>query len=93
MHAINIRQREHCAYLTSAVNIEVVREEIVASVLKHYRKDPELQHKQLNVTFKGEVGLDLDGLTREMFNLFFSTLFGGDTFAGNLQKIPRMDHR
>ena len=70
--ALLTRRDEFKAYLGRTRDIDVDRQEIVSCVLKEYRKDPYLVHSNLNVYFQGEVGVDADGLTREMFQLFFS---------------------
>ena len=68
------------------------RADIKNSVMAHYMRDPELQNHRLEVTFIDEVGVDADGLTREMFQLFG---FGitEKYFHGNTMKIPTLDHR
>ena len=46
----------------------------------------------LEVTVKGEVGVDADGLTREMFQLF-GFMVTEKYCHGNTMKVPTLDYR
>ncbi|KAK3722360.1 hypothetical protein QZH41_003617 [Actinostola sp. cb2023] len=67
--------------------VKVRRNHIVHDVLNLYRDDTFPDHK-LNVTFEDEVGMDLGGLTEDMFSSFweeaFQTFFDGD----GVVKVP-----
>ena len=56
--------------LGDTVCIFVTRENLIAEVVKIYLEKPFLICKKLLVTFVGEEGLDLDGVSREFFSLF-----------------------
>ena len=58
-------------YLTSVRKVTVSRNNIIESVLELYSGD-DILHCVLNVTFEGEeFAIDADGVTKEMFCLFF----------------------
>jgi hypothetical protein len=80
-----IRRVEHCKYLGSPTEIEVDRDNIVETVLRHYRSS-DLEHHKIEVRFKGEIGLDADRITREMLQLFFQELTE-KYFRGSIQKV------
>ena len=50
--------------------IIIRRHFIFEDILEAYSSDPELPKHTINVEFQGEMGVDADGLTREMFALF-----------------------
>lgn len=60
--------------------------------LTAYRTDLELEHHRLEVQIQDEMAVDIDGVTKEMFQLFFSA-FAEQHLYGNLHKVPDNDHR
>lgn len=64
------------------------------SVLDVYTLNPDLVYHKLDVSFEDEaIGLDLGGLTKEMFTHFFVELLQSEHFEGNFAKVPALDHR
>ena len=79
-------------FLCPAIPVEVDRKDIVASVLKVYEANKNIQYHRLHVTFTGEIGMDDNGLTREMFWHFFES-FANTHLEGCKEKVPNNDHR
>ena len=52
-------------------HITIHRHFVFEDVIKQYSSDPNLPGHILCVEFQGEMGVDADGLTREMFALFW----------------------
>lgn len=86
------RRKDARNYLCMAKRIEVDRADIINTVLTAYREDLELEYHHLEVTLKGEMAVDVDGVTKETFQLFFSA-FAEEYCCGYLQKVPDNDHR
>ncbi|XP_076079240.1 uncharacterized protein LOC143049518 [Mytilus galloprovincialis] len=79
--------------LLPAINVTIRREDIIEDVLTTYREHPDIIHHHINCTFVGEENaLDLEGVTREMFSVFFMAVIM-KFFIGNLHKLPRVDAR
>ena len=57
--------------LGDTVFISATRENLIDEAIKIYMEKPFLICKKLHVTFVGEEGLDLDGVSREFFSLFW----------------------
>lgn len=57
-----------------------------------YLKDPNLIHHNLEVSFVGEMGDDVGGITQEALRKFWIAFC--DTYCeGHLQMIPTVNHR
>ncbi|XP_063404554.1 uncharacterized protein LOC134688018 [Mytilus trossulus] len=79
--------------LLPAINVTIRREDIIQDVLTTYREHPDIIHHHINCTFVGEENaLDLEGVTREMFSVFFMAVIM-KFFIGNQHKLPRVDAR
>ena len=65
------KRQQAYAYLCSIKEITVRREQIVETVLDAYRADLQLHHHKLLVVLEGEAALDMEGVTKEIFTLFF----------------------
>ena len=79
-------------FLCPQIQIEVDRGDMVASVIKTYKANRNLQYHKLMVTSKGEIGIDDDGLTREMFWHFFEC-FAKKHLEACYEKVHNNDHR
>ena len=66
LRRINLKQA-----LGDTVFISVTRENLIDEAIKIYMEKPFFICKKLHVTFVGEEGLDLDGVSREFFSLFW----------------------
>ena len=69
--------------------IEVQRANVFTTLLQMYRDDEELVNHALNVTFTGESGVDLGGLTKELFTLFWVEA-NRELFTGEHYTVPYM---
>lgn len=67
--------------------IEVGRLTVVKDMLKVYREYRDLCTKEIRVTFRNETGMDMGGLTTELFPLFWNSL-ESTHFDGNVEKVP-----
>lgn len=76
--------------LLPAKRVTVHRETLVEDVMDAYRKDTSFIHHKIDVTFKEENAIDLQGLTREMFTTFFNLIFL-KFFFGRNEKAPCFD--
>ena len=68
-------------------SIEVGRLTIVKDMLQVYQQFTELCGKEIRVTFHNENGVNMCGLTRELFTVFW-TAIESSYFAGNIEKVP-----
>jgi len=59
--------------------------------LRAYRKYLDLEHHAIEVELDGEKAVDVLGVTKEMFHLFFTGIM--DHFEGDIEKVPNNDHR
>jgi hypothetical protein len=57
-----------------------------------YTVDRQLSHHKLHIKFVKETAVDAGGPTQEAIRLFW-TAFCQKYCEGNLQKIPKLDHR
>ncbi|XP_063954743.1 uncharacterized protein LOC135153898 [Lytechinus pictus] len=92
MTELERRRAQAFLYLCANRKIVVSRQDIIATVLDAYRSNLELEHHRLTVELKDEIAVDLDGVTKEMFQLFFSA-FAEKYMTGHLEKVPNNDHR
>ena len=60
------------------------RTTIVKDLLQIYQQYPELCFQEIRVVFRGESGVDMGGLTRELFSVFWTAIY----LAGNVEKVP-----
>lgn len=89
MAELERRRLQACEYLCYVKAVKVSRERIVVSVLDAYREDLELEHHRINVEMEGEQGVDMDGMTKEMFPVFFAA-FAEKYMVGTIKKFPTM---
>lgn len=57
--------------LSGVTNIWVHRETVMCDLLKTYENSREITQQLVTFSFHGEVGMDLDGLKREAYSLFW----------------------
>lgn len=87
----NLKRRPSVFHnLLPAKRVTVHRETLVEDVMDAYRKDTSFIHHKIDVTFKEENAIDLQGLTREMFTTFFNLIFL-KFFFGRNEKAPCFD--
>lgn len=55
--------------LGDELKVEIARARLFDSFLELYKQYKNLVNHSLNVTFTGETGVDLGGLTKELFTL------------------------
>ena len=68
-------------------SIEVGRLTIVKDMLQVYQQFTELCGKEIRVTFHNENGVDMGGLTRELFTVLW-TAIESSYFDVNIEKVP-----
>ena len=68
------------------------REHIVTDLTDAYTNNKDLIFSDVIMEIEGEPALDVDGVKREVFSLFFKTL-AGMYFVGSKEMIPQLDPR
>ena len=75
--------------LSGVTNVWVHRETVMRDLLKTYENSRELTQQLVTFSFHGEVGMDLDGLKREAYSLFWKQALE-DYFEGSSTFVPRV---
>lgn len=71
------------------IQVRVSREKILDRVLQIYKTTPDIGSSMLSFKLEGEQGLDMDGVKREVFTLFWERAL--DTFfEGHSTFVPRV---
>lgn len=84
--------REHQDNLGQHRNITLSRGSVVEQMLQAYLSDPDLIHHNLEVNFEHEEAVDVGGVTKEAFRLFWKG-FVDKYCEGRLEAVPKVDHR
>ena len=92
MSELERRRKQANDYLCQSKKIVVKRADIINTVIEAYQANLELEHHRLTVELKDEIAVDMDGVTKEMYHIFFAA-FANKYLAGTLEKIPNNDHR
>lgn len=75
--------------LSGVTNVWVHRETVMRDLLKTYDNSREITQQLVTFSFHGEVGMDLDGLKREAYSLFWKQALE-DYFEGSCTFVPRV---
>ena len=75
--------------LSGVTNVWVRRETVMRDLLKTYENSREITQQLVTFSFHGEVGMDLDGLKREAYSLFWKQALE-DYFEGSSTFVPRV---
>jgi len=73
----------------SSLELTVQRDNVLPEVMRWYNDDTQLCTKSIKVSFRGERGDDLGGLTKELFTLIWSDLLV-EYFTGELSMVPSL---
>ena len=84
--SLDKEQQKVVASLTSVEKIVVLRANILRTALQIYQ-DSNILNKKFGVSFIGEKGEDLDGLTRKFFALFWKEFLTNFTYGTNQKNI------
>jgi len=68
--------------LSGVTNVWVHRETVMRDLLKTYENSREITQQLVTFSFHGEVGMDVDGLKREAYSLFWKPALE-DYFEGS----------
>lgn len=71
------------------IQIRVPREKILQKLLQTYKTSPDICSAILNFVLEGEQGLDMDGVKREVFTIFWDMAFE-KFFEGHTTLVPRV---
>ena len=71
------------------IQVRVSREKILDRVLQIYKTTPDIGSSMLSFILEGEQGLDMDGVKREVFILFWERALE-TFFEGHSTFIPRV---
>ena len=75
--------------LSGVTNVWVHRETVMRDLLKTYTNSREITQQLVTFSFHEEVGMDLDGLKREAYSLFWKQALE-DYFEGSSTFVPRV---
>ena len=75
--------------LPGVTNVWVHRETVIRDLLKTYENSREITQHLVTFSFHGEVGMDLDGLKREAYSLFWKQA-PENYFEGSSTFVPRV---
>ncbi|PFX12818.1 hypothetical protein AWC38_SpisGene23160 [Stylophora pistillata] len=75
--------------LSGVTNVWVHRKTVMRDLLKTYENSREITQQLVTFSFHGEVGMDLDGLKREAYSLFWKQVLE-DYFDGSSTFVPRV---
>ena len=75
--------------LSGVTNVWVHRETVMHDLLKTYENSREITQELVTFSFSGEVGMDLDGLKREAYSLFWKQTLE-DYFEGSSTFVLRV---
>ena len=75
--------------LSGVTNVWVHRETVKRDLLKTHENLREITQQLVTFSFHGEVGMDLDGLKREAYSLFWKQALE-DYFEGSSTFVPRV---
>ncbi len=78
--------------LLPVIKIKIDRDKIVENVIAHYRQNLNLEHHLIEVEMDKGQAADVDGVTKEMFHIFFTRIVMTH-FEGAVEMIPNDDHR
>lgn len=84
------RRLKFLGQLEGSQDLQISRSNILSEMIKLYTDNSNILEKRLCVQFKGELGADESGLTKELFSLFWEECFL-QYFEGESQSVPRVD--
>ena len=79
-------QHQRCSVANKGAQVE--KERHFQELLDSYLSDKTLVHHYIQFQLEGEEAVDIDGVTREVFTIFFQHLM--EKFDGESEKVPSL---